>query len=127
MKKHVLVVGNEFDSQDGSSLKLVALIEKQVPQIHFTAWDPTEELPSNAAMDLVLIDAVMGIKTPQVFNDLESFRKSPRSTVHDFDLPIALGILKKIRKITSITIIGVPLGNTSESVQKELISILKSS
>lgn len=89
-------------------------LKKSFPHINFIHFDPTEELPLNNK-NLTIIDTVIGIKKVTKFDDLNQWKSSPRITVHDFDLPISLGILRKLGKINKVTVIGIPL-NVNENI-----------
>lgn len=104
----VLILGNNTDPNDVVPHSILKEIKEEYPQIHFVSWDPTEELPENIGKDLTLIDVVKGITQMTIFHSLEEFEHSPRNTVHDFDLPIALKLLQKLKKVEKITIIGIP-------------------
>ena len=59
------------------------------------------------------------------YTDLDSFKSSHRVTVHDFDLPISLGLLQKLGKINSVKIIGVPSIGDKKKITNQVIKILK--
>lgn len=124
MKKTIYVLGNPLLKSDSLPLKLLPLLKKHCPDIDFDILDPTEELIFNSNQDLILVDTVIGITKVTIFHDLSSFAFSPRVTVHDFDLPINLGILQKLKKIKNITIIGIPAKGKEEVILKEIIDLL---
>lgn len=126
MNKHVLILGNPTDPQDDKAQQLVNEHKHLFPHLTFIPWDPTEELPREISTDIVLIDAIQGISKATVFHSLDDFILSPRNTVHDFDLPVALKLLQKLGKITSITIIGIPYEETHDDITNQLVTILQS-
>lgn len=124
MNNTVYVLGNPLLRSDSLPLQLLPLLKKRCPHIDFDILDPTEELIFNTNQDLTLIDTVIGIDKVTVFHDLSCFAYSPRITVHDYDLPINLGILQKLKKIKNITIIGVPKTGNVEEILQEVINAL---
>lgn len=123
MTKTILVAGNTIESQDAPAVKIAHLIENSLPGITFIPWDPTENLPEGVTGDIVIMDTVIGIQKITIFRSLDNFPLSPRNTVHDFDLPVALGLLQKIGKIKHITIIGIPASGSVHIHLKELTRI----
>lgn len=107
-KKTIYILGNILLDTDNMPMKIVPLLKKKFPEILFMLFDPTEEFQETGEKNLIFIDTVVGIQKPESFNGLTEWKRSPRVSVHDFDLPIQLGLMQKIGKIKSITIIGVP-------------------
>lgn len=107
MKKIVYVLGNPFLDIDNKALKVAKILQKRLPQINFIHIDPTEEF-SPREREIIIIDTVHGIDKVKKFNDLNLFYLSPGNTVHDFDLPLNLGLLIKLKKIKKFTVIGIP-------------------
>lgn len=107
-KKTIYILGNELLETDTIPIKIVPELQKLFPSVQFTHIDPTEEFPETAEKNLLLIDTVIGIQKPERFEGLDVWQRSPRVSVHDFDLPVELGLMKKLGKIESVTIIGVP-------------------
>lgn len=124
MKQTVYVLGNPLDSHDRLPMKLLPQLREQCPQFEFTILDPTEELPFEKTLNLILIDTVIGIDKVTIFHDLSSFSLSPRISVHDYDLPLNLGILTKLGKIKDITVIGVPPEGNESQILKEIVDVL---
>lgn len=122
--KTILVVGNEIEECDSIAIQVVQQIKEDFQNITFLHWDPTEELPGLLDNDIVLIDTIQGIHHVKIFETIEDFSKSPRNTVHDFDLPIALGLLSKIKKIKTIKIFGIPMNEDLKKSKKELYELL---
>ena len=108
MKKNVYVLGNPLEPADRPAVKLLPKLKEKFPQINFVRLDPTEEMNLNDTKDMMFFDTVIGINKVTKFDDVNQWKVSPRVTVHDYDLPLTLGILKKLGKIKNITIIGIP-------------------
>ena len=102
----VFVFGNPDLAQDSLPIKLLPRLSAALPEIKFIAVDPNEEW--GATGDITIIDTVINIDEPRVFNDLGYFTPPPRLTMHDFDAYTNLKFLKKIGKVSSVKIIGIP-------------------
>lgn len=120
MKKTVYVLGNSEESLDQEAVRLIPELMKSFPHINFIHFDPTEEFPENTSDKLILMDTVIGLDKVTTFNNIDYWKLSPRVTVHDYDLPIMLGILKKIGKIRNITIIGIPYKGNFQKIISEV-------
>ena len=120
IKTTIYVLGNPVVSSDNAAVKLIPRLRKSFPHINFIHFDPTEELPAALNQNLILIDTVIGIERVTKFDDLDQWKLSPRVTVHDYDLPLMLGVLKKLRKIKNITIFGIPEKGNRKIFLKDL-------
>lgn len=120
----IYVLGNPLVEGDSLAIKLVPLLEKEFPQIEFIVVDPNENFPPKNETDLIIIDVVEGIEQPKIFglNDLKELRKSPASP-HDYDLRMHLLLLKKIKKIKSVKIIGLPF-NLKKAYYDSLLQLI---
>lgn len=124
MKKTVYYLGNPLLPIDNKPFKLIPYLAKKYPDISFIHYDPTEELPLNHPKDLILLDTVEGISKAEKFEDLDKWVLPPRVTVHDYDLPLELHILKKLGKINKVIIIGVPAKGNNQEILKQVEGIL---
>lgn len=125
MKKVIFVAGNPLVGNDSLPVKLISKLQKQFPDYDFVHWDPTEEIPISKNRELIIIDTVAGIKKVTIINDLNHIILSPRVSLHDYDLPIQLGLLKKLKKINKFIIIGIPEFYKPDETLKEIRNILK--
>lgn len=125
-KKIVYVLGNPIEKTDSQAFKLIPKLQNKFLHINFIHLDPTEELPLLDNQNLILIDTVMGLKKVTRFDGLNHWKLSPRVTVHDFDLPLSLGILQKLGKLKDLTIIGIPPKGKETQILKEIKNILGS-
>jgi len=106
MKKTVYCLGNGISEKDSLPLKIMPVLEKKFPGITFVSFDPTEaEVIKD---DSIILDTVEGIEKVRIFYNLDHFARSPRNSVHDYDLPVFLGLMLKLKKIKRFIIIGVP-------------------
>lgn len=127
IKSTIFVLGNPVEPLDNSAIKLLPLLQKKFPDVDFIRFDPNEELPLEINKGLIIIDTVVGIKKVTKFNGLDSFTLSPRVTSHDYDLPISLGILKKLGKVKNITVIGIPANGNRKEILKQTTKIITAS
>ncbi|MEK6954001.1 MAG: hypothetical protein AABX01_03265 [Candidatus Micrarchaeota archaeon] len=115
----ILVFGNPLVEIDSLPIKLMPDLEKAFPEIEFKEIDAADQV-EDEGRDLVIIDAVFGIKRVEVITDLESIQLEKIYTMHDFDLGITLKLLKKIGKLDSALIFGVPLHYPKKRALKEV-------
>ncbi len=123
-KPVIYILGNSLVALDATPFYLLPKLRRQFPDIEFIHIDPTEGFPHNGKTSITIIDSVLGIKKVTVFTDLEAFSRSPRITVHDFDLPLELGLMKKLGKLKEVTIIGIPSDQNLQKITAELKKIL---
>lgn len=121
--KNFYIFGNPNLAMDALPITLIPELEKQYPQHSFTVLDPNEEW--DVPRDMYIIDTVVGIKTVTTFTDLHAFLDGPKVTCHDFDAYTNLKFLKKLGKIDSTTIIGIPGGHPEDRVKKELYKAIE--
>ena len=102
----VFVFGNPELEQDSLPLRLLPELRRRLPGVEFAVKDPNEEWDVPA--DLAVIDTVVGISEPKVFDSLDAFAAAPRFSAHDFDAYANLRLLQKLGKLRNISIIGLP-------------------
>jgi len=120
---HIYVFGNPDLKMDSLPIKLLPQLKKKFPEHIFTILDPNEEW--KVERNMLIIDTVMSIEEVTLFENLSHFLKTPRVTCHDFDAYTNLQFLLKLRKIESVTIIGVPTDSNKEITLLEITNILK--
>lgn len=105
----IYIFGNPLLKEDSAPLKIIHNLQHTFPDVKFIVTDPNENFPPEGEKDLVILDTVKGIKKAKMFAlvDLQKIQKSPNSP-HDYDLGMHLLLLKKLKKINSVKIIGVP-------------------
>jgi hypothetical protein len=118
----VFIFGNPDLDMDSLPLRLIPALQKEFPDISFVTLDPNEDW--DVPPHMVIIDTVVGIAQVTVFHDLSIFEKAPRVTCHDFDAYVNLLLLKKLRKIEGVTIVGIPAG-ASEDVLPSITAQLR--
>lgn len=110
MIKKIYFFGNPLVEKDQLPLLLVDKLKKKFPQVKFILTDPNENFPPKGEKDLIIIDTVIGITKPMTLDldDFSSPKKTPVSP-HDYDLLFHLLFLKKLKKIKTAKIIGLPV------------------
>src|SRR3989339_121351 len=104
----IYIFGNPILKQDSLPIELLPKLKRRFPQINFVTKDPTENWTDDAK-EVTIIDTVAGISKVTVFHSLEVFQQNnPRIGPHDYDVYLDLSLLLKLKKIKSITIIGLP-------------------
>lgn len=124
MKKIVYVLGNPLVKKDHLPPKLIFQLEKLFPKLKFMLFDPTEDFDLKEK-NIIIIDTILSLKKVTQFNDLNLWTISPRISLHDFDLPVYLGLLQKLGKVKKITIIGVPEKGNRKNILSDVTTILK--
>jgi hypothetical protein len=93
---------------DSLPLKLLPKLQKRFPAHEFLFQDPNEEWDMHEPF--WVIDTVVGLKEPHLFDSLSAFITAPRLSMHDFDALSNLRFLQKLGKLPEIKIIGFPPG-----------------
>lgn len=104
----VFIFGNPNITADSLPVKILPELQKRFPAISFQRKDPSEDFELSEIT--IIIDVVLGLKKPRIFNSIDEFIAPPRLTLHDFDLYSHLQFLKKLHKLPkNLKIIGLPL------------------
>jgi hypothetical protein len=103
----IWIFGNPDYQPDALPLQIIPALKRRFPHFNFIVQDPHEEwkLPS----PLIMIDTIKGIQSPTIFKSLDTFKDSPRVTLHDFDLITNLRWLAKLNQLPPFIIIGLPM------------------
>ena len=120
---NVYVFGNPIVPADNRAFKLLPFLKTKFPKINFIHADPTGNW-WKGDKNLVIIDTVDGIDKVTEFTSLEKIQATQSLTVHDYDLYMDLKLMKKLGKIVSFKIIGVPV-NFKLNVVKDIILLLE--
>ena len=120
ISRKVFVFGNSDLDFDSLPLRILPKLKKRLPEIDFEIKDPNEEWEI-FENELIIIDTVVGIDKPVVFDSLENFSASPRVSMHDFDAYANLKYLQKLGKIKKIKIIGLP----PDASENEAVGFIK--
>ena len=103
----VLVFGNPIAKIDSAAVKISEKLTIRMPGIKFVRFDTSEDLEKEGG-DLVIMDAVVGLEKPRMVKLEELELPSNPLSLHGFDLMWNLLLLKKLGRLKSATIIGVP-------------------
>jgi hypothetical protein len=106
MPTTVIVFGNPNLNFDARPVQLLPALRNAFPDIDFRHLDPNEEW--RVPPELTVIDTVINLKEPRLFESLAAFQAGPRLTMHDFDAFSNLQLMLKIGKLKSVRVIGLP-------------------
>lgn len=124
MRKKVFVLGNPLVKTDSKVFDLFPYLTKEFSDINFELYDPTEEIETNISSNLIFLDTGINLKKTTLFRDLKYFELSPNNSVHDYDLPLQLGLMKKLGKIKNVYVIAVPAKGKTIKILQEVKAIL---
>ncbi len=107
--KKIYIFGNPLVPQDSFPFQFINELSRTFSEVDFQITDPNENFPPTCERNLVILDTVKAIKKPTLFDldDFESKKTSPVSP-HDYDLLFHLLLLRKLKKIDTVSIIGIP-------------------
>jgi Ni,Fe-hydrogenase maturation factor len=120
----ILVFGNLLVKKDSLPSRILPKLRKEFNEIEFKEIDATEELQAEGR-DLVILDAVEGIDEVRVIEDIDQIKQSKVYSLHDFDLGYNLKLLKKMKLIDSVKIIGVPMRISEKDAINQIQFILR--
>lgn len=123
----IYVFGNVFVPGDNAVFPLTQGLAKSFPQVEFRITDPNEDFPPPGERNPVILDTVQGLPDVTLihFEDLMQVEKSPISP-HDYDLLLHLLLLKKMNRIDSITVIGLPFMKADSMTLPKVARIVSS-
>ena|SRR3989344_8015463 len=105
---NIYVFGNKLIPEDSQVVTIIPSLEKKFPHISFIHADPTGNW-WRGDRNFTIIDTVLGINSVTIFTSLEKIEATKSITVHDYDLYMDIQLMKKLKKIDTFTIIGVPV------------------
>ncbi len=120
----ILVFGNMLVEADSLPLRLMPKLEKLLPSVEFKEFDTAENL-EDEGRDLIILDTAFGIEKVTLIEDVDTLQMSKTASMHDFDLPITLRILIKLKAIDSVKIIAIPAGYEEKKAIEEISAIIK--
>lgn len=104
----ILIFGNPMLKIDSIPIRIVPKLRERFPDIEFKEFDPNDNL-ENEGRNLTIIDTVQGIDRVVLITDIDSIRVDRLYSMHDFDLGHSLKLLKKMKYLDSVKILGVPM------------------
>lgn len=126
MLKKIFCFGNPGLEEDSIALELAD--ELDVDGFEFvkcTSPDFLLNLSDEELEEIVILDAVKGLKKVEVIEDIGRFKQTKTTTMHDFDLGTVLKLLKETGKINKVKIVGLPINRDKKETEKQVIGILK--
>ncbi|MCD6557903.1 MAG: hypothetical protein J7K31_02610 [Candidatus Aenigmarchaeota archaeon] len=120
-KRKVFVFGSHNDPQ---AWNIADKIKKDFPAVDFVKTE--DPFVIREEKDVVLMDVVNGLDKPQLLseNDIKSRRLS---TLHDMDLGFVISLLKTMKEIRNIKIIGIPFDAKADEVKKLCLKLFDNS
>ena len=125
---NVYVFGNPLVPGDSGPERMLANLKEKFSEHTFIITDPNDSFPLFNERNPIIFDTIKKLSRPHVFRfeDLIS-NGTPLVSGHDYDLFVHLSLLKKLRRIDSVTIIGMPeVAEVSSQLAEELIKIFSS-
>jgi Ni,Fe-hydrogenase maturation factor len=106
----VYVFGNEYVAEDRRAIEVARELEGTLDGISFVFVDPNADLPFMDEKHVVILDSVQGARSVVLLegDGIDELSLPPRGSVHGFDLAFQLRYLKKLGRVGSVTIVGVP-------------------
>ena len=107
----VYVFGNKDLGLDNKAFAAQKKLSAMFPQIEFAEVAPNADLPFEPDEHIFIMDTVDGIGAPTLIEDggLDKLVNTSSVSVHDFDLGFQLKYLKKLGKLGTVTIVGLPM------------------
>jgi Ni,Fe-hydrogenase maturation factor len=107
---NVYVFGNEHVAEDIRAIEVAQELQNTVEDVSFVFVNPNEDVPFANEPRVVILDTIQGIQDVALVegDEFDGLLLSPRGSVHDFDLAFQLRYLKKIGKLGTVTVIGIP-------------------
>lgn len=120
----ILTFGNPLLKQDSLPIELLPVLRQKFPNIDFQEIDPTKDLEQYGP-HLTILDTVQNIDEITIIESIEQLHANKVYSMHDFDLALNLKLLKKLGKIKSVKIIGIPMYSTEKEILPQLQSTLR--
>ena len=107
---NVYVFGNEYVAEDIRAIEVARELQNTVEGVSFVFVGPNEEVPFADEPRVVILDTIQGIQDVALVegDEFDGLLLSPRGSVHDFDLAFQVRYLKKLGKLGTVTVIGIP-------------------
>ena len=123
MIKKIYVFGNTDHDLDNKAIRVLEKLKKDFPEIAFIEIEPNRDLPFDDMETTYILDTVDGLDSVELIedNDLDNIVNVKSSSVHDFDLGFQIKYLKKLGKLGSVKIIGIPLNKPIDYLRIQFI------
>lgn len=120
--ERIYVFGNPLVGEDSVPLRILDCLRKRFPSLEFIEFDTTEDLEER---DLVILDTVKGIRKVEIIDDIDKIMTGKVYSMHDFDLAQSLKLMKKMKMLDSVLIIGIPMGMSSDKAFEDVSRVLE--
>ncbi|MCX8147527.1 MAG: hypothetical protein N3D84_03605 [Candidatus Woesearchaeota archaeon] len=124
--KKVYCFGNPDIKEDKIALELADILSREKSlknKVEFVKCTSPDFLLNINEKDLIIIDAVKGLKDVKIIKDINEIRETKTTTMHDFDLGSFLKLMKEAGALRNITIIGVPYTADKRKIRKIMPSL----
>jgi len=130
MKKFtVFVFGSSLLSKDRIAWDVADYIVKNrlTKSFEFILSDNPEEIIKTREKDIFILDVVKGIDEVCIIDDIEKLDEKGINTLHDFGLGFYLKLLREVREINKVTIIGIPYETKDDicRLSKKVVKVLE--
>lgn len=123
--KKIYCFGNPLLEEDNLSLRLADELNGKLKGIEFVRCESPDFLLGLDEKEIIILDAVRGLKKPAIIEDMNKIIPTKSTTSHDFDLGTVLKLLKETGQLKKVKIIGLPMDGDENKIKKELAGLLK--
>jgi Ni,Fe-hydrogenase maturation factor len=109
--------GNPLVKKDSLPLELIPDLREEFPKIEFIEAGDPEDIVGKKEVNI--IDTADNIDRVREI-DLGDIKEHKCCSLHDFDLAMTLKLMKKMGKLKSLKIIGIPPSYSKKQAMKEL-------
>ena len=124
----IFVFGSDILPEDKIAWDVANHIVKNklAKNFEFILSNNPEEIIEFKEKHIFILDVVKGIKDICIIDDIERLEERNINTLHDFGLSFYLKLLKEIKEINKITIVGIPYGSKKEidKLSRDVIKVL---
>jgi len=122
--KKFFCFGNPLVKSDSLPIILIPELKKEFPNIEFIEAERPEDIEGESEINI--IDTAEGIgKVCEI--ELDKIEEHKCCSLHDFDLAMSLKLMKKMGRLGSLRIIGIPKGYAKKKALFEVSKLLSNS
>ncbi|MAG07875.1 hypothetical protein CMO89_00205 [Candidatus Woesearchaeota archaeon] len=119
----VLCFGNQFLKQDSLAKELAD--EIKLKGVDFIKCDSLDAFLESKDKNIFILDVVKGIDKVINIKDIDQLKANKLFSLHDFDLGFFLKLMKRIGKIETANIIGIPQKGDKEKIKEDIIKVIQ--
>jgi Ni,Fe-hydrogenase maturation factor len=119
----IYIVGNELVKEDSMPFRLLSDLQKAFPSFVFEEADPNENFTPEEGS--IIIDTVQGINDVTLFTSLDAFESATNVSAHDYDLLFHLRLLIKLKKLSRVRVLGIPMDMKQSAAKSQVVAILR--